>query len=138
LSAAQAGAALARNPSLLGTFLRYWLPVLAYVTLIFALSSIANLRPPVDWPNADKLAHATEYTLLGLLLARAFDGAQVAGSRFACLMLAVILGFATGIGDELYQVHVPGRISSPYDFLADATGIVIGQILYAFAAARAR
>jgi VanZ family protein len=132
------GAGLARNPSFLGSFLRYWLPVLAYVTLIFGLSSIANLHPPVDWPNADKFAHATEYTLLGLLLARAFDGSRLLGSRFACLMLAVIVGFATGVFDELYQVHVPGRISSPFDFLADATGVVLGQIVYAVLSRRSR
>jgi VanZ family protein len=106
--------------------------------LIFGLSSIANLHPPVDWPNADKFAHATEYTLLGLLLARAFDGSRLLGSRFACLTLAVIVGFATGIFDELWQIHVPGRMSDPYDFLTDASGVVLGQIVYALLARRSR
>jgi VanZ family protein len=135
LSVARTGAALARNPSFLGSFLRYWLPVLAYVTLIFALSSIANLHPPVDWPNADKIAHLTEYSLLGILLARAFCGAEVLSWRFGCILLAVLVGFGTGILDELWQVHVPGRSSDPFDFLTDAIGIVCGQIVYALASA---
>ena len=61
--------------------LRYWLPVVVYVTVIFAVSSIANLSPPVRWSNADKFAHLSEYTALGFLLARAFDGTRVLPSR---------------------------------------------------------
>ncbi len=138
MSAARSGGGLARKPSILGTFLRYWLPVLAFVTLIFALSSVANLKPPLDWANSDKLAHGLEYTVLGFLLVRAFDGSETLASRFACAMLAVIVGCVTGTLDELWQAHVPGRVSSPYDFLADATGIVIGQIVYALWSARGR
>jgi len=99
--------------------------------MIFSLSSIANLRPPLSWPNADKLAHLTEYTLYGFLLARAFAGAEVLASRFGCMLLAVIVGFTTGILDELWQIHVPGRSSDAMDFLTDASGIVVGQFVFA-------
>ena len=116
--------------------LRYWLPVVVYVTVIFAVSSIANLNPPVRWSNADKFAHLTEYTALGFLLARAFDGTRFMGSRFANVLLAMMAGLVTGILDELWQVHVPGRVSSHLDFLADSLGIVIGQLVYALWARR--
>ena len=110
--------------------------MLAFVALIFGLSSIANLSPPVRWSNADKIAHLSEYTGLGFLLARAYDGTKTLPSRFACILLALITGFATGTLDELWQVHVPGRVSSHLDFLADAAGIVLGQFVYALWARR--
>ncbi|MGH7726218.1 MAG: VanZ family protein [Candidatus Eiseniibacteriota bacterium] len=115
-------------------FLRYWVPVFAYVTLIFALSSIANLRPPIRTNYADKLAHLVEYAILGTLLARAFRGSRAFPSAIACSLLAVITGFATGIADELFQEHVPGRISSALDFVFDSVGVVLGQLLYALLA----
>jgi VanZ family protein len=120
-----------RTRSFLGVFLRYWLPVLAYVTLIFALSSIANLAAPKTLKNGDKLAHFGEYLLLGMLLSRAFRGSRVFASALACSLLAIVLGFATGLFDELFQTRVPGRISSAYDFLFDAAGVVVGTLLYA-------
>ena len=116
--------------------LRYWLPVVVYVAAIFWVSSIANLAPPVRWSNADKFAHLGEYTALGFLLARAFDGSRFMASRLANVLLAVMAGLVTGILDELWQVHVPGRVSSHLDFLADSLGIVIGQLVYALWARR--
>ena len=107
-----------------------------YVAAIFWVSSIANLAPPVRWSNADKFAHLGEYTALGFLLARAFDGTRVMPSRLANVLLAVVTGFVTGLLDELWQVHVPGRISSHLDFMADCAGIVIGQLFYALWARR--
>jgi len=130
------GGDLARSTSMSAGILRYWLPVVVYVTVIFAVSSIANLSPPVKWDNADKLAHLSEYTALGFLLARAFDGTRVLPSRLANVLLAVVTGFVTGLLDELWQVHVPGRVSSHLDFMADCAGIVIGQFIYALWARR--
>ena len=49
---------------------------------------------------------------------------------------AVLAGLVTGILDELWQIHVPGRVSSHLDFLADSLGIVIGQLVYALWARR--
>jgi len=130
------GGDLARSTSMSAGILRYWLPVVVYVAAIFAVSSIANLGPPVRWSNADKLAHLSEYTALGFLLARAFDGTRVLPSRLANVLLAVVTGFVTGLLDELWQVHVPGRVSSHLDFMADCAGIVIGQFIYALWARR--
>ena len=124
---------LARSDSFLGVFLRYWLPVLVYVAIIFSLSSVANLTPPVRWSNADKAAHLIEYTLLGFLLVRAFYGARVFSAIVACGLLAVVAGFATGIADEIFQAGVPGRVSSAADFRMDALGVVLGVVAYALA-----
>ena len=114
-------------------FLRYWLPVLVYVAIIFAVSSIANLAPPVRWKNADKLSHLLEYSALGFLLVRAFFGSRIFSALLPCALLAVATGLATGLADELYQAGIPGRISSVEDFRADALGILFGTVAYALA-----
>lgn len=132
-SAAGEDADLARSGSSLGVFLRYWLPVLVYVAIIFALSSIANLTPPVRWENADKAAHLAEYALLGFLLVRAFFGAGVFPALVACGLLALSAGLATGIADECFQAGISGRVSSVADFRADALGVLIGVTVYSLA-----
>ncbi len=127
------GATLARSNSFLVVFLRYWLPVLVYVAIIFALSSVANLTPPVGFRHADKAAHLVEYTLLGFLLVRAFFGARVFGSIVACGLLALVAGLVTGITDEIFQAGVPGRVSSAADFRMDALGVLLGVVAYVLA-----
>src|SRR6266436_1096633 len=71
------GGSLGRQPPRRGffwTFMRYWLPVLVYLTVIFSLSAQPNLRPPFEFQNSDKLCHLLEYGGLGLLLGRAVRG----------------------------------------------------------------
>ena len=114
-------------------FLRYWLPVLVYVAIIFGVSSIANLTPPVRWQNADKLSHLLEYSALGFLLVRAFFGARIFAALLPCALLAVAVGLATGLADELFQAGIEGRVSSVEDFHADALGVVIGTVVYVLA-----
>jgi VanZ family protein len=126
-------APLARSTSSLFVFLRYWVPVLVYIAIIFTVSSVANLTPPVDFKNADKLAHLVEYTLLGFLLVRAFFGARLLASLVACGLLAVIAGLLTGLADEVFQAGVPGRVSSAADFRVDSLGVVVGSIVYSLA-----
>ncbi len=106
------------------------MPVLVYVTIIFAVSSIANLTPPVKWKNADKLSHLLEYSALGFLLVRAFFGSRIFSALLPCAMLSIAAGLATGLADELFQAGIPGRISSVEDFRADALGVLSGTVVY--------
>jgi VanZ family protein len=107
---------------------KVWIPVLAYVGLIFALSSIPNLAPPTSMSNADKLAHLTEYGILGWLLVRAL------GRRFPTRPVRAVLGsllIGAGIAaiDEMYQGTV-GRNRDPKDWAADATGILAATLIW--------
>lgn len=107
---------------------KVWIPVLAYVGLIFALSSIPNLAPPTTMTNADKLAHFTEYGILGWLLVRAL------GHRFRTRLVPAVLGsvlIGAGIAaaDEMYQGTV-GRHRDPRDWAADATGILVATLIW--------
>jgi VanZ family protein len=112
-------------------FLRFWLPVLLYVTLIFAASSVANLQPPqVLGTFSDKAAHAVEYGILGFLLVRAIRGTELLQRSLPAGLVALIIGLAVGLADELYQAYVPGRESDPFDYLADSTGLALAVVLF--------
>jgi VanZ family protein len=113
-----------------GDFFRYWLPALAYVALIFTLSSIPGLRSPLRFPNSDKLMHVCEYGILGLVLVRALRTIPGVGGVMAASVLALVIGSTVGAADEIFQRGVPGRESTPYDWAADTLGLAIGQIGY--------
>jgi VanZ family protein len=109
-------------------FLRYWLPVVLYVCLIFFVSAQPYLRPPLHFNGADKVAHLIEYGILGALLGRAVSASWKA-SRTAVALFAICIGIVVGTCDELFQSTVPGRQSSGFDLMADAAGVAIAQIV---------
>ena len=110
-------------------FLRYWLPVLAYIGLIFSLSSIQGRWIPSLFPYMDKIAHLMEYSLFGLLLGRAIRFTLARGSAFVITVATVALGAAVGCLDEIYQGSVPGRQSDPLDWLTDLAAITAAVVL---------
>lgn len=109
-------------------FLRYWLPVLLYVGLIFFVSSLPQIKPPIRLDEADKLAHVVEYGVLGYLLARALRGATRIRAPLAASLIALGIGLAIGAADEMFQSLVPGRDSTIHDWVADATGLLLAQV----------
>ena len=111
-------------------FLRYWLPVLIYVTVIVIVSAQPNLRPPVEFQNADKWYHVIEYFGLGLVMVRAIRATLGFEKLLTSAFLALAVGTAIAVGDELFQATVPGRMSSHLDVMADVAGIVCAQLVY--------
>ena len=111
-----------------GPFLRSWLPVFAWAGLIFAFSSVPDLGTGLGgWDLVlRKLAHATEYAVLGALLVRAT----------ARPGLAFGLGVLYAISDEVHQSFVPGRLGSPFDVAIDAVGVAAGIVLWQSVRAR--
>jgi VanZ family protein len=112
-----------------GGFVLAWLPVLAYIALIFFISSQPQLAPPFHFTNGDKLAHTLEYGGLGFLLVRAFRTRPALGP-VAGGLLALAIGLAIAGGDEIYQRSIPGRTSSADDWLADGAGLVFAQLAW--------
>jgi hypothetical protein len=98
-----------------------WIPVVLWAGVIFAFSAIPNLGTGLGtWDLVlRKLAHTAEYAVLGALLLRATRRAPV----------AVALGSAYAVTDELHQTFVAGRHGSPVDWLIDTVGVVIGVAL---------
>lgn len=119
---------VAPPPSHLSLFVRYWLPVLLYIGLIFGASSIPGRDIPSLFPGSDKLEHLTEYGLFGLLLGRAFRF-TVGGDRGKLWSLSTVLlgGFVGGM-DELYQRLTPGRMSDIRDWIIDVSAVTLAVL----------
>jgi len=106
-----------------------WLPVVAWAALIFTLSSISDLGTGLGgWDLLlRKIAHATEYAVLGLLLLRAL-GRELP---------AAAVGIAYAVTDEVHQAFVPGRQGAAVDVLVDSVGVLLGVYVLGRAARRA-
>ena len=113
-----------------GLFLRYWLPVTAYVSLIFFLSAQPYLQPPLHFQNSDKLMHFGEYGLLGLLLGRALHASLTGHDLVFASLLALAIGMAIAALDERFQAFIPGRDCSLFDWFADSTGGTFAQLVF--------
>jgi VanZ family protein len=111
-------------------FLLYWLPVLAYLTVIVTLSAQPYLTPPLDFPNSDKLMHILEYFGLGVLVVRALRATMRIELPLVAALLALAFGIVVGTGDEYLQSFIPGRTSSAFDLLADTCGTLLAQLVY--------
>ena len=106
-----------------------WLPVVAYAAVIFTLSSMPVLGPPIKAGNIDKLAHFLEYGGLGILLARALRNTLPGRSTWFYMGLVLVIGAVTGAVDEVYQ-GTRGREQSLADWIADAIGLLVVSGVY--------
>jgi VanZ family protein len=104
------------------SFLRWWAPLLAYMCLIFYLSS--EPRPALLQYAPDYAWHFVGYFVMGVLSVRAFAQglALPAGGRFT--LYALVLAMAYALSDEWHQRFVPHRTASVEDLAADCLGIV--------------
>jgi VanZ family protein len=98
-----------------------------------ALIAYGSSRPNLDirtftFRGADKVAHASEYGVLGGLITRAFAPPPAAVAASAAVGAWAV---ATGLGaaDEVFQESVPGREPSVLDALADSTGALLGMLV---------
>src|SRR5436309_2007372 len=130
-------------------FLKYWLPAILWMVLIFAGSSdvLSNANtsrfivPFLHWlyPRISneavnaisigirKCGHVSEYLILAMLLWRALLQGANWRARLSILFVATLLGCAAfALGDEFHQSFVPSRTPSPLDVLIDICGALVG------------
>lgn len=102
--------------------LRSWAPVVLWAAVIFAFSSIPSLGTGLGtWDLAlRKLAHVTEYAILGALLQRALGRPE----------LSILAGSLYAASDEIHQSFVRGRHGAWYDVVLDSVGVMIGVIAW--------
>jgi len=102
--------------------LTVWLPVLVWACVIFAFSSVPSLGTGLGtWDLVlRKLAHVTEYAILGFLLARAVRRPG----------LAVVLAAGYAATDEVHQTFVRGRHGAPLDVAIDTVGALVGVLAW--------
>ena len=131
-------------------FLKYWLPVVIWMLVIFCASTGAGaphntsrfLRPFLKIFKPDltdeqfekahyairKTGHFVEYAVLGLLLWRALDSRLVFGilippAQFVAVLLLCAFYATT---DEFHQRYVKGREPSVHDVILDSCGAACG------------
>jgi VanZ family protein len=97
-----------------------WLPVFAYMALIFGLSSVS--APPELPQGLDKEVHAALYAGLAALVVRALSGGWGRRVTLGMAIASAAIAAVYGISDEFHQSFVPLRQSEAADVLADTVG----------------
>ena len=131
---------------------RYWLPVIVWVALMFigstdlmsAEQTSRIIGPLLRWLNPDisaaaiaqiqflvrKGAHVTEYAILAALLWRAFRHGSREQWKISILASAVLFVCAVfAASDEFHQSLTHSRTASPNDVMIDICGALIGSAL---------
>ena len=134
-------------------FLKYWLPVLVWMVLIFTVSgdtrsfqhSSRIIEPVIRWlfPYladdtihllvflARKAAHVTEYALLGLLVWRALRKPTLAYPRpwrWSQAGIALLWAALYASSDEIHQLFVPHREGRFHDVVIDTSGAALALL----------
>jgi VanZ family protein len=104
---------------------RLWLPVLAYMAVIFVFSSMSAPPGPEGWLS-DKAQHGLAYGGLAVVTLRATSGGRWWAASFGAIALAWVIATAYGVTDEIHQGFTPGRTPDLLDLRADAVGAAVG------------
>jgi lipopolysaccharide/colanic/teichoic acid biosynthesis glycosyltransferase/VanZ family protein len=137
-------------------FLRYWLPPLLLMALIFPVGNkvLASHRTyelfmaVFRWifPHASshagglgyiifrKAGHFVTYGLMAFFFYRAFRAGRKPFWRPAWCALAAAVSTSYGLVDELLQSRLPNRTGSPIDWAVDCAGIALALTLTAWRA----
>jgi VanZ family protein len=110
--------------------LRAWILTVAYLALIFGISSIP--QGPLSRSCvkvSDKLAHLAEYAGFGLFLTVALRRTLSLARPWMLVIIVVGAGAAIGALDETYQLSVPGRERELLDWMADVVGMAVGYVI---------
>jgi VanZ family protein len=138
----------------LRVFLKYWLPVLVWMALIFSASSDSHssehtsriIEPLLHWlfPQMSrehiedihlvirKCAHLSEYALLAFLIWRAVRKPQKNDPRpwnWQEAGFALSMVFLYAASDEFHQIFVPTRTARVTDVLIDTSGGAVALVL---------
>lgn len=142
-------------------FLKYWLPLVIWLGVIFVGSTdlmsaqhtsrfivpfLRWLDPRISWAAINtihtvirKLGHVSEYAILALLLWRALCSGSTLRTKPPILFGAVLLACAVfAVADEFHQSFVGSRTSSYRDVLLDSAGALLGALVSAAFAQRAK
>lgn len=111
-------------------FLKFWFPVIAYSGIIFYISSLPNLKAPLERFSLDKVYHLGEYIVLGFLFTRALTHTKPTLSNKIALIVALSFVCFYGLTDEFHQSFVVGRASDLKDLIADTVGGFLGAWLF--------
>ena len=113
------------------SFMRWWGPLLAYMLVIFLVSSAS--RPALLRYAPDYTWHFIGYFGMGLLAIRAFGRGLVRPASGKAAIFGALLALVYAVSDEWHQSFVPGRVASLQDVAVDALGIAAAvAVLYIY------
>ena len=108
-------------------FVKWWLPVVAWMIVIFIGSSIGNV-PRVGGKTTDgfvhRAAHVIEFAVLGVLTLRALSKNRPITKRDMIVTLISVALY--GASDEFHQRFTPGRSSEGLSVVFDVAGGALG------------
>ena len=104
-------------------------PPLLWMGIIFCLSSIPGRYVPRSW-LFHHAGHFIEYSVLGVLLARAMAHLKIKWNVLMFSFLSVVLIILYALFDEWRQSFVPGRTCSLNTVFFDAAYAILGVVLY--------
>jgi VanZ family protein len=133
-------------------FIKYWLPLLLWIGLIFLgstdLMSVEHtsrfIVPLLRWLKPDispetlasihfmirKCAHVGEYAVLALLLVRAATCMTSLTRSMPILRISAWVGcFLVAATDEFHQAFVASRGASVIDVVIDSAGAILGLLI---------
>ena len=110
--------------------LRFWVPVIVWMMLIFGLSSIPGDNIPSVLSFQNTLYHFLSYLTLTILLSRAFMNTRSEIDPLEVMIFTSAFGLAYGFSDELHQAFIPFRSTSFFDIFIDGIGSLFGSGIY--------
>ncbi len=111
-------------------FLKFWLPVIIYATLIFCISSVPGEDIPDVFSNQSYIFHFLEYLAFAFLIKRAINEYYPKETNKRRLIMVVAIVFAYSLFDEFHQSFVPNRAASLADVFTDVLGSFLGSLIY--------
>ena len=103
-----------------------WLPVIAYMAMLFWFSSLPTL-PTAPGQLSFYDVHVAAYCGLALLTAARSPPASCRRVTWRVVAgAAVMIATLYGVTDEYHQLFVPGRTFDVLDMAADAIGSIAG------------
>lgn len=106
-------------------FIRYWIPVIAWMAVIFFLSGRSSVQVAQE-PYINfiffKTLHVIEYSILFALSVRALRKSYMFSSHTYVYLTAFIVTVLYAVSDEVHQLYVPSREGRLRDVIIDAVG----------------
>lgn len=106
-------------------FIRYWIPVVVWMGVIFFLSGRSSIQV-ADEPVINflffKTLHVIEFSLLFMLYFRALKNTLRIAIGINVFAVAFVLTLLYAVTDEIHQLFVPSREGRLRDVIIDAIG----------------
>lgn len=124
LSAQTEGESSDTSGVLVNAFIRLFVPDFDELSASEQAASLHRITHTVR-----KLAHFTEYAVLGFLLALHINELRTKLNWNAKLWHGIVIGIAYAVSDECHQYFVPGRSPGIKDVCIDSLGVLTGAAI---------